>query len=135
MLSKFWFVNLHYKDFTVDETDKKLILREVLKKIWSGFMWFGTGWSDGHECGNEPAGFVKVANFSCSATVSFSNTSYGSHAQPKSVSPVRIYSMTPGSGVKWIKLYHKFILTSPLHANHNEIPFQPLRITSRIEHL
>ena len=38
MLSKFWFVNLHYKDFTVDETDKKLILREVLKKIWSGFM-------------------------------------------------------------------------------------------------
>jgi hypothetical protein len=34
-----------------------------------------------------------------------SQTRYGSHALPKSVSPARIYSMTPRSGVGWIKLY------------------------------
>jgi hypothetical protein len=78
MHSKFWFGNLHYKDFTVDE---KLILREVLKKQFGlGSCDLVQGVSDGHKCRNEPAGFMKVANFSCSATVSFSNTRYGSHA-------------------------------------------------------
>jgi hypothetical protein len=71
MHSKFWFGNLHYKDFTVDEK-----LREILKKQFGlASCDLVQGVSGGHECRNEPAGFMRVANFS-SATVSFSNTIY-----------------------------------------------------------
>jgi hypothetical protein len=70
------------RTFSVHETDEKLILTKELKKQFGlGSYDLVHGRSNSHECGNEPAGFMKVANFfSCSATVSFSNTSYGSHA-------------------------------------------------------
>jgi hypothetical protein len=71
--------NLNYKDFTADE---KLILTEVLEEQFGRCSCdLVQGPSDGHECGNEPAGFMKVANFiKCSATVTFSNTTNRPHA-------------------------------------------------------
>lgn len=81
-IQNFGFGNLNYKDFTADERDEKHTNRGI-KETEFGLCSCDLvqGPSDGHECGNEPAGFMKVANFfTCSTTITFSNTSNGSHA-------------------------------------------------------
>jgi hypothetical protein len=127
MHSKFWFGNLNYKDFTADE---KLILTGVLKK--QNLDWVHVIWYRVEVTAMEVVMSLQVANFFTSAIVRFSKTSLNHmHNQSR----FRQHAFIPrrrdrgSSGLEYI--YQKFILTSPLHAIHIEIPFQPLRITSR----